>query len=242
MSQFLEKLRQTKLFGSSPNSPKSPSADTMIISSPCSPSYAHLPTTSGVQGGTPSPHPATPPPSYQQHYNNVQYQIHQQQQHQQQQQQQAMNGSSFIHSSSSVQMQAQNGYQHQVASQKRPDNNNIFVSSSTLNSPSKTSLHHHSSDPNLKSNFPLYTNNYLQQNNTLAVPHGGLKAPTPLPQYHGAPPNIPPRSQPKYKLNDFHINRTLGTGSFGRVHLVRAKESGKFFAMKVLKKTGKVHI
>ncbi|KAI8813204.1 kinase-like domain-containing protein [Cladochytrium replicatum] len=44
-------------------------------------------------------------------------------------------------------------------------------------------------------------------------------------------------SRPKYSLADFHINRTLGTGSFGRVHLVQLKSSGKFYAMKVLKKT-----
>ncbi|KAI9329101.1 kinase-like domain-containing protein [Obelidium mucronatum] len=37
-------------------------------------------------------------------------------------------------------------------------------------------------------------------------------------------------------LDDFHIDRTLGTGSFGRVHLVRLKASGGFYAMKVLHK------
>ncbi|CAR23982.1 cAMP-dependent protein kinase type 3 [Lachancea thermotolerans] len=40
----------------------------------------------------------------------------------------------------------------------------------------------------------------------------------------------------KYTLNDFHILRTLGTGSFGRVHLVRSNHNGRFYAMKVLKK------
>ncbi len=30
--------------------------------------------------------------------------------------------------------------------------------------------------------------------------------------------------------------QTLGTGSFGRVHLVKHKESGKYYAMKVLVK------
>lgn len=37
-------------------------------------------------------------------------------------------------------------------------------------------------------------------------------------------------------MNDFHILRTLGTGSFGRVHLVRSNHNGRFYAMKVLKK------
>ncbi|SCV03479.1 LANO_0G04390g1_1 [Lachancea nothofagi CBS 11611] len=40
----------------------------------------------------------------------------------------------------------------------------------------------------------------------------------------------------KYTLKDFHILRTLGTGSFGRVHLVRSNHNGRFYAMKVLKK------
>lgn len=40
----------------------------------------------------------------------------------------------------------------------------------------------------------------------------------------------------KYALYDFQILRTLGTGSFGRVHLVRSNHNGRFYAMKVLKK------
>jgi len=44
------------------------------------------------------------------------------------------------------------------------------------------------------------------------------------------------RRQVKYGLPDFIIDRTLGTGSFGRVHLVRYKNDGKYYAMKVLKK------
>jgi len=36
---------------------------------------------------------------------------------------------------------------------------------------------------------------------------------------------------------DFDILQTLGTGSFGRVHLVRLKRTGAFYALKVLKKS-----
>ncbi|KAI8853628.1 kinase-like domain-containing protein [Chytridium lagenaria] len=43
--------------------------------------------------------------------------------------------------------------------------------------------------------------------------------------------------QKKFHLPDFHIDRTLGTGSFGRVHLVRLKQNNRFYAMKVLKKS-----
>ena len=40
----------------------------------------------------------------------------------------------------------------------------------------------------------------------------------------------------KYSLSDFMIQRTLGTGSFGRVHLVQSKHNQRFYAVKVLKK------
>nr|XP_031863406.1 uncharacterized protein CI109_001282 [Kwoniella shandongensis]KAA5530478.1 hypothetical protein CI109_001282 [Kwoniella shandongensis] len=40
----------------------------------------------------------------------------------------------------------------------------------------------------------------------------------------------------RYALADFHIERTLGTGSFGRVHLVRSKHNSRFYAVKVLNK------
>ncbi|KAF2862444.1 Pkinase-domain-containing protein [Piedraia hortae CBS 480.64] len=40
----------------------------------------------------------------------------------------------------------------------------------------------------------------------------------------------------KYTLSDFQVNRTLGTGSFGRVHLVQSKHNQRFYAIKVLKK------
>lgn len=40
----------------------------------------------------------------------------------------------------------------------------------------------------------------------------------------------------KYALQDFTMQRTLGTGSFGRVHLVQSKHNQRFYAIKVLKK------
>ncbi|KAJ8610070.1 hypothetical protein MRB53_038797 [Persea americana] len=40
----------------------------------------------------------------------------------------------------------------------------------------------------------------------------------------------------KYSLTDFNFQRTLGTGSFGRVHLVQSKHNQRFYAVKVLKK------
>lgn len=40
----------------------------------------------------------------------------------------------------------------------------------------------------------------------------------------------------RYKLQDFTILRTLGTGSFGRVHLVQSVHNQRFYAIKVLRK------
>ncbi|KAI1168642.1 Pkinase-domain-containing protein [Nemania serpens] len=78
-----------------------------------------------------------------------------------------------------------------------------------------------------------------------------------LPQadaHHGTPPQPQPQGQApvpvqapiypsearvtkgKYSLNDFDLLRTLGTGSFGRVHLVQSKHNQRFYAVKVLKK------
>lgn len=47
---------------------------------------------------------------------------------------------------------------------------------------------------------------------------------------------IPRETKGKYTLTDFAIQRTLGTGSFGRVHLVQSKHNQRFYAVKVLKK------
>ena len=73
-----------------------------------------------------------------------------------------------------------------------------------------------------------------------------------IPNYSTPQPSIPVqvvRQQPqsllhtrsteskgKYSLTDFHFQRTLGTGSFGRVHLVRSIHNNRYYAIKVLKK------
>ncbi|KAJ3227679.1 hypothetical protein HK099_000784 [Clydaea vesicula] len=45
------------------------------------------------------------------------------------------------------------------------------------------------------------------------------------------------KSHLSYSLSDFTVLRTLGTGSFGRVHLVKLNCSGVYYAMKALKKS-----
>ncbi|KAI9853003.1 MAG: camp-dependent protein kinase catalytic subunit [Thelocarpon superellum] len=51
-----------------------------------------------------------------------------------------------------------------------------------------------------------------------------------------APKSVPRVTKGKYNLSDFSIQRTLGTGSFGRVHLVQSRHNQRFYAVKVLKK------
>ncbi|KAI8987372.1 camp-dependent protein kinase 1 [Mycotypha africana] len=48
--------------------------------------------------------------------------------------------------------------------------------------------------------------------------------------------------RPKLKIDDFHLLRTLGTGSFGRVHLAQSKHNGRFYAIKVLEKAKLVRL
>lgn len=50
-------------------------------------------------------------------------------------------------------------------------------------------------------------------------------------------PQVLTQTKGKYSLKDFHILRTLGTGLFGRVHLVRLVHNGRFYAMKSLRKS-----
>lgn len=61
------------------------------------------------------------------------------------------------------------------------------------------------------------------------------KTPTPAPGATGGAQPVR-RTAGRYALADFAIERTLGTGSFGRVHLVRSKHNGRFYAVKVLNK------
>lgn len=45
-----------------------------------------------------------------------------------------------------------------------------------------------------------------------------------------------PQKRGRYGMSDFIIHRTLGTGSFGRVHLARSKHNMRYYAIKVLAK------
>ncbi|KAI0408743.1 Pkinase-domain-containing protein [Xylaria palmicola] len=64
-------------------------------------------------------------------------------------------------------------------------------------------------------------------------PQAQTQAPAQAPLYPSSEVRV---TKGKYSLGDFDLLRTLGTGSFGRVHLVQSKHNQRFYAVKVLKK------
>ncbi|KAI5781144.1 kinase-like domain-containing protein [Geopyxis carbonaria] len=83
-----------------------------------------------------------------------------------------------------------------------------------------------------------YSNNAVQSDSTLqntvsqTAVIGGAPQETRSDQTQATVRN----TKGKYTLSDFMIQRTLGTGSFGRVHLVQSRHNLRFYAIKVLKK------
>lgn len=51
-----------------------------------------------------------------------------------------------------------------------------------------------------------------------------------------------PENVPKINLSDYEVGRTLGTGSFGRVLLVRQRRTGAYFALKKLRKVDLIRL
>jgi len=88
--------------------------------------------------------------------------------------------------------------------------------------------------PSIKNmvNGPNYTSSQhdsAHSNNNDGVPQINLPSNRPS-------SNTVRETKGKYTLPDFALQRTLGTGSFGRVHLVQSKHNQRFYAVKVLKK------
>lgn len=71
----------------------------------------------------------------------------------------------------------------------------------------------------------------------LGLGHHQPQASTTQQQQHSSTQSQARVTKGKYTLVDFDILRTLGTGSFGRVHLVQSKHNQRYYAIKVLKKT-----
>ncbi|KAJ5729355.1 cAMP-dependent protein kinase type 2 [Penicillium malachiteum] len=85
------------------------------------------------------------------------------------------------------------------------------------------------------------SNNAASINNLINNPDNSGSSTQPSAQNANATPNAQTIRQErttrgKYSQEDFLLQRTLGTGSFGRVHLVQSKHNHRFYAMKVLKK------
>lgn len=107
----------------------------------------------------------------------------------------------------------------------------VNASSNTQNVPSIQNLIH---QPNYAPNPPnqqQYDSGYSSGN-----PDGSHIPSTNLPTVQKSSGNPVRETKGKYTLTDFTISRTLGTGSFGRVHLVQSKHNQRFYAVKVLKK------
>ncbi|KAL8775408.1 MAG: hypothetical protein Q9209_000416 [Squamulea sp. 1 TL-2023] len=83
------------------------------------------------------------------------------------------------------------------------------------------------------------SHNSTNTNNTSAPSSHASSHPSTTPSTSvgsSTPQQVTRVTKGKYTLTDFAIQRTLGTGSFGRVHLVQSKHNGRFYAVKVLKK------
>ncbi|KAH8589364.1 kinase-like domain-containing protein [Bisporella sp. PMI_857] len=121
------------------------------------------------------------------------------------------------------------GITHQQQPYTNPHNPTASQSPPTQqqNLPSINNLIHPPQNDGANQSYPtqassqttsVASNNVAQQN--IQVPE-----PTQIRQTKG-----------KYSLVDFELLRTLGTGSFGRVHLVQSRHNQRFYAVKVLKK------
>ena len=91
--------------------------------------------------------------------------------------------------------------------------------------------------PDMQSN-QNYADHQSQQQQTSQQPPPQYQqmAPQDQQQQQVGQNSTPRVTKGKYSLADFDILRTLGTGSFGRVHLVQSKHNQRFYAVKVLKK------
>ncbi|KAI9679615.1 MAG: camp-dependent protein kinase catalytic subunit [Trizodia sp. TS-e1964] len=81
-----------------------------------------------------------------------------------------------------------------------------------------------------QSTYPQHSQIQTNDQNAASTAAIGVNASQPVER------PTPRTTRGKYSLSDFTIQRTLGTGSFGRVHLVQSRHNQRFYAVKVLKK------
>jgi hypothetical protein len=107
--------------------------------------------------------------------------------------------------------------------------------------PQQSASPHAQTQPQPSHNVPSIQN-LIHPSNTNTVNNSGISGAGSAPTHNGGvqfqaqPLNQARVTKGKYSLTDFQIQRTLGTGSFGRVHLVQSKHNQRFYAVKVLKK------
>jgi hypothetical protein len=84
-------------------------------------------------------------------------------------------------------------------------------------------------------------NNDVPSADAMIASSSGLLTPVPNANDRVIPSHLPSvqaaspvrTTKGKYSIVDFSIQRTLGTGSFGRVHLVQSRHNSRFYAIKV---------
>lgn len=125
--------------------------------------------------------------------------------------------------------------QHDAASQQPPQQQSSIPTTQQHQQPS---LNHQQ-----PSQFPAPPANGGTAPGASIAPSQQQASGTMTPQQQPTPAQTPLAQQQarqtkgKYSLIDFEILRTLGTGSFGRVHLVQSRHNQRFYAVKVLKKS-----
>ncbi|CAO3589605.1 unnamed protein product [Absidia cylindrospora] len=127
-------------------------------------------------------------------------------------------------------------------------------SASTANTPTPTKFVNEMENGKSDKEIDIQKGQPTQQDQQLQQPSQSQQQQQPQPQQHGYSKSSytavyndqsvlqQRQNRPKLKLTDFHILRTLGTGSFGRVHLVQSKVNVRYYAIKVLKKTEVVRL
>lgn len=123
--------------------------------------------------------------------------------------------------------------QHQQTYAASPHNTDSSVATEQQNLPSINNLINPPQHDGAAQSYPTP----MASTTSTAAANGGATpaVSTQVKQEQEVQPQIR-QTKGKYSLGDFEILRTLGTGSFGRVHLVQSKHNQRFYAVKVLKK------
>jgi protein kinase A len=128
--------------------------------------------------------------------------------------------------------------QHDGATQSHPAqeaSNTPAAANAGASNPQHHTQHH--TEHHTQQHTEQHTQHHAQQHTEQHAQHHAQHHTQQLPQAQAVQqqPQIR-QTKGKYSLADFELQRTLGTGSFGRVHLVQSKHNQRFYAIKVLKK------